>query len=140
MLPGACICAVRASCRPAYTDHFAAGPQTRLARPKTPLYPGLGWAHGPVWAGERDGMGWFVPVVHILPCAASVFPEGAPSNYHLGTSGRVFSAANTLPDGTGPGLSVSYHYVKVHFTAIWPAGRIYGTEQAEVGSGRYRIA
>ena len=79
------ISGIRASRRPAYADHFVADPQTRLPRPRTPLFPGLGWAHGPVWAGERDGMGWFVPVVHILLYVASVIPEGAPSKHPLGT-------------------------------------------------------
>ena len=97
-LPEAWICAVAALSWTAWTDHFAAGPQTCVSGPMSLLVLGLGWAHGPVCARERDGIERFAPVFTCLPHVASVIPEGSPSKHLQGTCGRVSSVAGTFAD------------------------------------------
>ena len=51
----------------------------------------LGPAHGPVWAGERDGMGWFVPVCTALLCDLGLV-RGGSAGGHIGRPGRPIPA------------------------------------------------
>ena len=55
-LPEACVCAVRASCRPAQADRTSSSPRALFARRSSWAVLGPARAHCPAWAGDRGGM------------------------------------------------------------------------------------